>query len=122
MRFFYQAEDGIRDIGVTGVQTCALPILEQRNINRIIRDSKKEERESDFIKERIARKREIQFELLEILNKFRQFTVNVGYFRGIHRAEKKILCGEEILIPGGRYNYEFGFDPSYVKEGEGIFL
>src|SRR5215217_3616904 len=26
--FFFQAEDGIRDIGVTGVQTCALPISE----------------------------------------------------------------------------------------------
>src|SRR5947209_14771002 len=25
--FFFQAEDGIRAIGVTGVQTCALPIL-----------------------------------------------------------------------------------------------
>src|SRR6202008_5141155 len=25
--FFLQAEDGIRDIGVTGVQTCALPIF-----------------------------------------------------------------------------------------------
>src|SRR3712207_7090400 len=24
---FFQAEDGIRDIGVTGVQTCALPIV-----------------------------------------------------------------------------------------------
>src|SRR3712207_1798932 len=24
--FFFQGEDGIRDIGVTGVQTCALPI------------------------------------------------------------------------------------------------
>src|SRR5258707_12014569 len=27
-RFFFQAEEGIRDIGVTGVQTCALPIFE----------------------------------------------------------------------------------------------
>src|SRR5947209_16611774 len=27
--FFFQAEDGIRDIGVTGVQTCALPIYPQ---------------------------------------------------------------------------------------------
>src|SRR3712207_8669344 len=27
--FFFQAEDGIRDIGVTGVQTCALPISQQ---------------------------------------------------------------------------------------------
>ena len=24
--FFFQAEDGIRDLIVTGVQTCALPI------------------------------------------------------------------------------------------------
>src|SRR2546427_9553478 len=27
--FFFQAEDGIRDLTVTGVQTCALPILGQ---------------------------------------------------------------------------------------------
>src|SRR5437773_3841672 len=27
MSFFFQAEDGIRDRDVTGVQTCALPIL-----------------------------------------------------------------------------------------------
>ena len=26
--FFFQAEDGIRDSPVTGVQTCALPILD----------------------------------------------------------------------------------------------
>src|SRR5207302_7770309 len=25
--FFFQAEDGIRDVHVTGVQTCALPIF-----------------------------------------------------------------------------------------------
>src|SRR6266540_6226631 len=28
--FFFQAEDGIRDRDVTGVQTCALPILLER--------------------------------------------------------------------------------------------
>src|SRR6266567_4261559 len=28
--FFFQAEDGIRDLTVTGVQTCALPILRRR--------------------------------------------------------------------------------------------
>src|SRR2546430_11399399 len=27
LHFFFQAEDGIRDLTVTGVQTCALPIL-----------------------------------------------------------------------------------------------
>src|SRR6266498_5858793 len=28
--FFFQAEDGIRDADVTGVQTCALPIFAER--------------------------------------------------------------------------------------------
>src|SRR3712207_7059847 len=32
--FFFQAEDGIRDIGVTGVQTCALPIYFRTYIER----------------------------------------------------------------------------------------
>src|SRR2546423_3670344 len=30
--FFFQAEDGIRDKLVTGVQTCALPIAEDRDL------------------------------------------------------------------------------------------
>src|SRR2546429_4888006 len=30
--FFFQAEDGIRDVAVTGVQTCALPILVALNV------------------------------------------------------------------------------------------
>src|SRR2546430_13566183 len=29
--FFFQAEDGIRDLTVTGVQTCALPISHARS-------------------------------------------------------------------------------------------
>src|SRR2546430_7643549 len=33
--FFFQAEDGIRDLTVTGVQTCALPILEARLVKDI---------------------------------------------------------------------------------------
>src|SRR2546430_8408738 len=30
--FFFQAEDGIRDLTVTGVQTCALPIWRPRTL------------------------------------------------------------------------------------------
>src|SRR3712207_8618278 len=33
--FFFQAEDGIRDIGVTGVQTCALPICSSVHIHKL---------------------------------------------------------------------------------------
>src|SRR5690625_263455 len=35
MRFFFQAEDGIRDGHVTGVQTCALPILIEKYKDRL---------------------------------------------------------------------------------------
>src|SRR5699024_11469698 len=35
--FFFQAEDGIRDRNVTGVQTCALPICTSpRALNRLV--------------------------------------------------------------------------------------
>src|SRR5437773_7839179 len=33
--FFFQAEDGIRDRDVTGVQTCALPILPRRTVREL---------------------------------------------------------------------------------------
>src|SRR2546430_7824549 len=34
--FFFQAEDGIRDLTVTGVQTCALPICAQGVGGRVV--------------------------------------------------------------------------------------
>src|SRR6266487_5189546 len=34
--FFFQAEDGIRDGRVTGVQTCALPILRAAGISNVV--------------------------------------------------------------------------------------
>src|SRR6266496_6392413 len=38
MFFFFQAEDGIRDLYVTGVQTCALPIfLKQPDLAKTLR-------------------------------------------------------------------------------------
>src|SRR2546430_5490858 len=35
--FFFQAEDGIRDLTVTGVQTCALPIYQLQPVSRCTR-------------------------------------------------------------------------------------
>src|SRR2546427_4521853 len=42
--FFFQAEDGIRDLTVTGVQTCALPIYHQREPERVNRTSSRQVR------------------------------------------------------------------------------
>ena len=41
--FFFQAEDGIRDIGVTGVQTCALPILKASKKLRLQKSNTQEQ-------------------------------------------------------------------------------
>src|SRR5260370_24000487 len=34
--FFFQAEDGIRDSSVTGVQTCALPIFYAQRVRELL--------------------------------------------------------------------------------------
>src|SRR5437763_16243141 len=60
--FFFQAEDGIRDTSVTGVQTCALPISKRPCNNVLLRplvmtDKGADRRRSQRIDARI----EVQF-------------------------------------------------------------
>src|SRR6266850_5793746 len=45
--FFFQAEDGIRDYKVTGVQTCALPIFDARYLETALREWKEGLRKTD---------------------------------------------------------------------------
>src|SRR5947207_11396117 len=45
--FFFQAEDGIRDHCVTGVQTCALPISALSTVNLFHRATGRIERQLD---------------------------------------------------------------------------
>src|SRR6266511_6147278 len=42
--FFFQAEDGIRDFHVTGVQTCALPISQNATVRTMIDNKELQER------------------------------------------------------------------------------
>src|SRR5438445_7236620 len=58
--FFFQAEDGIRDIGVTGVQTCALPILEGF-IHEKVYDIDTKEKLLDLISAKEARENFLEF-------------------------------------------------------------
>src|SRR5256885_10319345 len=46
--FFFQAEDGIRDYKVTGVQTCALPISDRDKATAIVRRMLAGERPESF--------------------------------------------------------------------------
>src|SRR5258706_281009 len=49
--FFFQAEDGIRDWSVTGVQTCALPISSRRRHTRLVSDWSSDVCSSDLSEE-----------------------------------------------------------------------
>src|SRR5690606_40657026 len=40
--FFFKAEDGIRDVHVTGVQTCALPISAQFGLVHVVEAGRRE--------------------------------------------------------------------------------
>src|SRR3989442_3521017 len=50
--FFFQAEDGIRDADVTGVQTCALPILPKAAIEQRVLSAAKRLGISEFLDHR----------------------------------------------------------------------
>ena len=45
--FFFQAEDGIRDWSVTGVQTCALPIYAEPKKKKEKERTKEKERKKE---------------------------------------------------------------------------
>src|SRR2546427_2961610 len=46
--FFFQAEDGIRDLTVTGVQTCALPICSDSE--SVHGDLRRARRQAEFLR------------------------------------------------------------------------
>src|SRR2546430_12017687 len=55
--FFFQAEDGIRDLTVTGVQTCALPILRLEMLFHRRREVQRLDAELNFhLEQQIAEK------------------------------------------------------------------
>src|SRR2546426_859797 len=69
--FFFQAEDGIRDYKVTGVQTCALPIFDS----------------SSFVKSGRARVKKKELESMREWGKQFGADVEVWHFKG--RSEER---------------------------------
>src|SRR5260370_11643996 len=69
--FFFQAEDGIRDSSVTGVQTCALPISElsgwQLNIMTTEEREQESEQETSVVRSLFMEKLDVDEEVAEIL-------------------------------------------------------
>src|SRR5206468_4793895 len=52
--FFFQAEDGIRDLIVTGVQTCALPIFDRSAVGGGLRSQEANLRQRDIRRRQAA--------------------------------------------------------------------
>src|SRR2546429_4322855 len=53
--FFFQAEDGIRDVAVTGVQTCALPISSEAELGAVVGEAVNPEAHSHVVEEDVTR-------------------------------------------------------------------
>src|SRR5699024_209109 len=86
--FFFQAEDGIRDRNVTGVQTCALPILFQAGASPAGQDF-------------AARTADVIFSphgTLEAAIEFRRSIVERTVAAGRDPSAVKILPGAEIVL------------------------
>src|SRR5690606_32075739 len=92
--FFFQAEDGIRDFHVTGVQTCALPILSL-----------------DVLREKYAKGHERDLEGAEMVR-----AVRLRVARALAAVETDPAAWEQVFlktledgfIPGGRINSAAG--------------
>src|SRR6266700_4460058 len=73
--FFFQAEDGIRDFHVTGVQTCALPIsvrieassgLGDKDIDKMVKDAEAHAAEDKRRREEIERRNRLDTLVYEV--------------------------------------------------------
>src|SRR3712207_7237402 len=77
--FFFQAEDGIRDIGVTGVQTCALPIF-RRDPERPLTASRSR--------------------LTTIVTTVRPTSLAEGGAEDVHRVARDVRCDVPVDVAG----------------------
>src|SRR5207237_7384419 len=84
--FFFQAEDGIRDSSVTGVQTCALPIFERE----LVRESVGRAAEDRRVAERVQRGEAAQFAGLSNASGVRAATSSFLRLRASRYAGGKI--------------------------------
>ena len=76
--FFFQAEDGIRDYDVTGVQTCALPISKSASKLSLIQNIDKKIPLDEIINSKGVEFSQLLFELESIV--FSGTKLNIDYY------------------------------------------
>src|SRR5699024_11235457 len=75
--YFFQAEDGIRDRNVTGVQTCALPILVPDSTYCAATSGR--ERFMMVLEKKVSTKRIARKMMAKVLTHSRRFVLCIGY-------------------------------------------
>ena len=109
-QIFFQAEDGIRDHCVTGVQTCALPILETIVYLQLVRTYKPQGYDIYYLNDRSG---ECDFVVCKN-NQVKQ-AIQVSYdisspktrkreIEGLLLAHRKTQCTDLLLLTDHEYN------------------
>src|SRR6266513_5138557 len=105
--FFFQAEDGIRDRNVTGVQTCALPILGYRMsmLRELRSDSVGTERLKDSLAADSVAKAVLSTLKLDSALSTRDRGILARYIDDMHSSIKEV---SRVLAPKGEAVYIIG--------------
>src|SRR5256884_4929154 len=106
--FFFQEEDGIRDVAVTGVQTCALPIYYRLNVFPIQIPALRERHEDipllvRYFVQRFSRSlnKEVQYipaDAMEALERY-SWPGNVRELENLIERAVLLSPGKELCIP-----------------------
>src|SRR2546422_9483091 len=105
--FFFQAEDGIRDVAVTGVQTCALPIWCESDQLRAAREFNWAGRSRAQVPEMCVTR-----DVARCQKKFIRTRDNVGEPRALggelvlHHVSHRVADGQVALVVVGRVKSE----------------
>src|SRR5947209_9733207 len=96
--FFFQAEDGIRDIGVTGVQTCALPIFTVEGLPRLVGSMLLARTANTMVSLAL-----VLFALERYLSPIRQLAASVELRSKAHLRSEERRVGKECRSGGSPY-------------------
>src|SRR5690606_39981066 len=98
-RFFFQAEDGIRDFHVTGVQTCALPIYAER-LAEIARQRAATESRLAVLKARWEKERELVGQVRALRERLEALVVGNGAAADAGQEIGRASCRVEGVVMG----------------------
>ena len=105
------------------IDTLKEKINKNKNLIRELNKKIKALKESnENIIESEKEKNKLKLEIMESSNEIRQFTLNIGYFKGINKAEEMKIGGEKILKVKGNYSYDTGFSPEDTGYYDSVFI